>query len=44
MVDINFKGIIFFGGLNFVYDEGVFYCDFEIWNLGIFILGVCYGM
>lgn len=41
---MNLKGIIFFGGLNSVYDENVFGIDFEIFNLGIFVLGICYGM
>lgn len=41
---INFKGIIFFGGLNSVYDEGVFMVDLVIYKFGILILGICYGM
>lgn len=41
---MNFKGIIFLGGLNLVYEEGLFIIDFEIYNLGILVLGICYGM
>lgn len=42
--DINFIGIVFLGGLNFVYVDGVFGIDEEIFELGILILGICYGM
>ncbi|KRO17164.1 glutamine-hydrolyzing GMP synthase [Lacticaseibacillus saniviri] len=38
------KGIIFSGGPNSVYDDGAFGVDPEIFELGIPILGVCYGM
>lgn len=38
------KGIILSGGPNSVYDDHAPLCDPEIWNLGIPILGVCYGM
>ncbi len=38
------KGIILSGGPNSVYDDNAPQCDPEIWNLGIPILGVCYGM
>ncbi len=41
---LNPKGIILSGGPSSVYDEGAPHCDAEIWNLGIPILGVCYGM
>lgn len=40
----NLKGIIFSGGPNSVYDENALYCDKEIYNLGIPVLGICYGM
>ena len=38
------KGIILSGGPNSVYDDRAPQCDPEIWDLGIPILGVCYGM
>ena len=38
------KGIILSGGPNSVYDTGAPHCDPGIWELGIPILGVCYGM
>ncbi|NES99653.1 MAG: glutamine-hydrolyzing GMP synthase [Sphaerospermopsis sp. SIO1G2] len=41
---INPKGIIFSGGPNSVYSDHAPHCDPEIWNLGVPILGVCYGM
>ncbi len=40
---LNPKGIIFTGGPNSVYDEASPHYDKEIFNLGIPILGICYG-
>jgi len=41
---LNPAGVILSGGPNSVYDEGAPQCDPGIWELGIPILGVCYGM
>ena len=38
------KGIILSGGPNSVYDAAAFKIDPAIWQLGIPILGICYGM
>ena len=41
---MNPKGIILSGGPNSVYEENSLTIDDEIFNLGIPILGICYGM
>ncbi|WP_111646646.1 glutamine-hydrolyzing GMP synthase [Paranoxybacillus vitaminiphilus] len=41
---MNAKGIVFSGGPNSVYDENAFTCDEKIFELGLPILGICYGM
>ncbi|MBO5150404.1 MAG: GMP synthase (glutamine-hydrolyzing), partial [Anaerotignum sp.] len=38
-----YKGIIFTGGPNSVYEENSPHCDPVIFELGIPILGICYG-
>ena len=40
----NPKGIIFTGGPASVYEEGAPKCNKEIFELGIPVLGICYGM
>jgi GMP synthase (glutamine-hydrolysing) len=41
---LNPKGIILSGGPNSVYDPYAPKCNPEIWDLGVPVLGVCYGM
>ncbi len=41
---MNPKGIIFSGGPNSAYVEGAPKCDEAIYDLGIPVLGICYGM
>ncbi len=41
--ELNPKGIIFTGGPNSVYKEGAPGCTREIFEMGIPILGICYG-
>lgn len=41
---LNPKGIIFTGGPASVYEEGSPMCDAGIFELGVPILGICYGM
>ena len=38
-----YKGIIFTGGPNSVYDEKSPHCDKKVLELGIPVLGICYG-
>ncbi|WP_325049493.1 glutamine-hydrolyzing GMP synthase [Lysinibacillus yapensis] len=42
--EMNATGIIFSGGPNSVYDEKAFKVDEAIFELGLPILGICYGM
>lgn len=41
---MNPKGIIFTGGPASVLDPKAPFCDMEVFNLGIPVLGICYGM
>ncbi len=42
-VQKEYAGLIFSGGPNSVYEEGVLACDVQIYRLGLPILGICYG-
>ncbi|MFD0953489.1 glutamine-hydrolyzing GMP synthase [Virgibacillus natechei] len=42
--EMNPQGIILSGGPHSVYDENSFRCDEGIFDLGIPVLGICYGM
>jgi len=41
---VNPKGIIFSGGPSSVYEEGAPHCSPELLNLGVPVLGICYGL
>jgi GMP synthase (glutamine-hydrolysing) len=41
---LNPKGLIFTGGPNSVYEPGAPRCSREVFDLGVPILGICYGM
>lgn len=43
MVRTDYKGIIFTGGPNCVYEDGSPRCDAAVLNTGIPVLGICYG-
>ncbi|HVK18353.1 MAG TPA: glutamine-hydrolyzing GMP synthase [Fimbriiglobus sp.] len=42
--ELNPKGIIFSGGPASVYDAGAPKCDPKVFDLGVPVLGICYGM
>jgi len=42
--ELNPKGIVFSGGPNSVYEENAPLADPEVYELGVPILGICYGM
>lgn len=41
--EMDLKGIIFTGGPNSVYAEGSPLCEKEVFELGVPVLGICYG-
>ena len=44
IADLNPKGLIFTGGPASVYEDGAPRCRAELFDLGVPILGICYGM
>lgn len=43
IVKAGYKGVIFTGGPNSVYDENAPKCDPELFTCGVPVLGICYG-
>ena len=43
IMDAGYKGVIFTGGPNSVYEENAPKCDPELFECGIPVLGICYG-